>query len=336
MDLAAADLARTLSTRWGGRWRVRAAGGSGLCNTWHAVGAGPPCFVKTAPLERASVLEAEADGLDALAATHTIRVPRLFGCWHDLRQGVAVLALEWLDLHAPDAGFGARFGHALAALHAQPPREGGGRYGWRRDNMIGGTPQSNAWSRHGGLEGWIEFWGTQRLGAMRARLAARGSDPALLDAVGRVIEQLPSCFDDGHEPCASLIHGDLWSGNWGMLADGTPVVYDPAVSCSDAEAELAMMDLFGSPPAQFWPAYRQGMPLRPGYAQRRGLYQLYRQPAICVYDVSKLTGEMMIDLLRTHPLTLVGGIVQENPFYTPPTEMLQELRQREAGGRAAG
>lgn len=61
-----------------------------------------------------------------------------------------------------------------------------------------------------------------------------------------------------------------------------------------------------------------------------------RQPAICVYDVSKLTGEMMIDLLRTHPLTLVGGIVQENPFYTPPTEMLQELRQREAGGRAAG
>lgn len=56
----------------------------------------------------------------------------------------------------------------------------------------------------------------------------------------------------------------------------------------------------------------------------------HRQPAICVYDVAKLTGTMMMDLLRTHPLTLIGGVVQENPFYTPATEMLKELRQRQA------
>jgi len=53
-----------------------------------------------------------------------------------------------------------------------------------------------------------------------------------------------------------------------------------------------------------------------------------RQPAVCVYDISKLTGSMMMDLLRTHPLTLIGGVVQENPFYTDPAEMLEELRSR--------
>lgn len=53
-----------------------------------------------------------------------------------------------------------------------------------------------------------------------------------------------------------------------------------------------------------------------------------RQPAVCVYDIAKLSGSMMMDLLRTHPLTLIGGVVQENPFYTPPQEMLKELRAR--------
>lgn len=55
-----------------------------------------------------------------------------------------------------------------------------------------------------------------------------------------------------------------------------------------------------------------------------------RQPAVCVYDVAKLSGSMMIDILRTHPLTLIGGVVQENPFYTPPAQMLQELRERKS------
>lgn len=60
-----------------------------------------------------------------------------------------------------------------------------------------------------------------------------------------------------------------------------------------------------------------------------------RQPAVCVYDVAQLSGSMMMDLLRTHPLTIIGGVVQENPFYTPPAQMLQELRAREQSSPAA-
>ena len=56
-----------------------------------------------------------------------------------------------------------------------------------------------------------------------------------------------------------------------------------------------------------------------------------QQPAICVYDISKLTGAMMMNLLRTHPLTLINGVIQENAFYTPPAKMLEELRPRNEG-----
>lgn len=100
-------------------------------------------------------------------------------------------------------------------------------------------------------------------------------DAALVAAVNEVIAALAAFFADGHVPRASLVHGDLSSGNWGMLADGAPVIYDPAVSWSDAEAELAMMELFGTPPGGFWPAYRDMAGLHPGYQRRRGLYQLY-------------------------------------------------------------
>ena len=59
-----------------------------------------------------------------------------------------------------------------------------------------------------------------------------------------------------------------------------------------------------------------------------------RQPAVCVYDTAKLSGAMMMDLLRTHPLTLIGGVVQENPFFTPPSEMLRELHARKLAASA--
>lgn len=53
-----------------------------------------------------------------------------------------------------------------------------------------------------------------------------------------------------------------------------------------------------------------------------------KTPTVCVYDARRLTGSMMIDLLRAHPLTVMNGVLHENPFYTPAPEMLEELRRR--------
>jgi hypothetical protein len=63
--------------------------------------------------------------------------------------------------------------------------------------------------------------------------------------------------------------------------------------------------------------------------------QRTQQPAVCVYDVHQLTGAMMVDLLRAHPLTLIGGVVHENPFFTPPEQFLDELAARRRTIRSA-
>lgn len=269
-----AVLARALQRECGGRWTLRRLNASGFCATWRADSADRRLFVKTLPASGSGMLHAEADGLRALAAAGVIRVPAVAGLCR-LPEGGVALAMEWLDLRAPDAGFGARFGAALGALHTAPCALQPSGYGWRRDNWLGATPQTNRRSAGTELADWLEFLGHERLGGLRDRLAAHGGAAVLCAAADAVVAALPGLFDDGYRPRPSLIHGDLWSGNWGMLADGTPVIFDPAVSCSDAEAELAMMELFGSPPAAFWPAYRASARLHPGYARRRPVYQLY-------------------------------------------------------------
>lgn len=54
----------------------------------------------------------------------------------------------------------------------------------------------------------------------------------------------------------------------------------------------------------------------------------YKDPVICVYDLAKFGADVVIDVMRTHPMIILGGILQENPFFVPPDEFLQELRGR--------
>ena len=212
-------------------------------------------FVKSA-IPRAR-LEAEADGLAALRATGTVRVPATHAL--DARG----LALEWLDLRPLDARSGAALGRALAALHRVPQD----RYGWHRDNYIGATPQSNAASGS-----WVDFFRDQRL-ILQFELAERNGYRTLQDDGARLVSCLHTILR--HAPARSLLHGDLWGGNAGALPDGTPVVFDPAVHVGDREADLAMTELFGGFPESFYAAYREAWPLPDGYALRRDLYNLY-------------------------------------------------------------
>jgi hypothetical protein len=52
---------------------------------------------------------------------------------------------------------------------------------------------------------------------------------------------------------------------------------------------------------------------------------------LCVYDLNRHSGSVVMDILRTHPMVIIGGVLQENPLYMPPDEFLAELRQRKAG-----
>jgi protein-ribulosamine 3-kinase len=266
------QLAAHLATTLGGRWQLRALGASAFCDTWEARQGRDRLFVKSCtPSNGGAMLEAEADGLKAIAATATVRAPALIS-FRSGREGT-MLALEWLELAQPDDGFGERLATALAALHAHPGPLQPPRFGWPRDNFIGATPQRNTPTEDASPLSWIRFVAEHRLGAMRDRLDPRDGRE-LPDVLNVLIDRLPRFFEHGRVPRPSLIHGDLWQGNWGMLADGTPVLFDPAVSCSDAESELAMMELFGTPPGGFREAYAE----RAGWdvdERRLRLYQLY-------------------------------------------------------------
>jgi fructosamine-3-kinase len=201
-------------------------------------------FLKEGAAERADAFATEADGLEALRPH--IRVPKVLDC--GLKDGKAFILLEHLDLQR--SGDYAAMGRMLAALH----RQTGPRFGWRRDNYIGLAAQKNAWR-----DDWAEFF-------LECRLRPQASKAGLA---------LPSLkLLEGHGPEPSLLHGDLWSGNAGFTSAG-PVVFDPAVYYGDRETDLAMTELFGGFPREFYAAYNEAFPLPEGYERRKHLYNLY-------------------------------------------------------------
>ncbi len=212
-----------------------------------------------------AMFAAEAEGLAELAATGAIRVPA--PVCRGVAAGRAYLVLEQLPLdgRVGDALPAAALGEQLAVLHHHTAD----RFGWHRDNTIGSTPQINTQDSN-----WIAFWRAQRLGFQLQLAARNGHRGKLLDKGERLLADLEPLFSDV-TPVASLLHGDLWSGNWAVTRAGEPVVFDPAVYYGDRETDLAMTELFGGFVADFYAAYRAAWPLDPGYRVRRTFYNLY-------------------------------------------------------------
>jgi len=222
-----------------------------------------PVFVKRCALNGRWLLEAERDGLERLRAVGAIRVPEILAA--GFAGDEAFLVLEWLDLRPADDAADARLGAALARLHETR----GPAFGLERDNAIGATPQPN-----GRCESWPEFWGERRLGYQLELAARNGYTGRLQDRGHRLLEHVGAFFGD-YRPLPSLLHGDLWSGNRAMLAEGTPVVFDPAVYYGDPEADIAMTRLFAGFGPEFYAAYAAVRPPDAGAATRSDLYNLY-------------------------------------------------------------
>jgi protein-ribulosamine 3-kinase len=245
--------------------RTRSTVGGGCINSAETIGDGTRgYFVKTNRAACIALFESESDGLAALAATATLRVPR------PICRGVdgdtAYLVLELLDLGG--RADGARAGRALADLHRAGAGNRSHGFGWHRDNFIGATPQSNTPDTD-----WVRFWRERRLAPQLAVAATNGQSRGIERSGERLLAGLDALI--GHRPPPSLLHGDLWGGNLGYLPGGEPAIYDPAVYYGDREADLAMTELFGGFGPDFYAAYRESWPLDPGYAIRRQLYNLY-------------------------------------------------------------
>lgn len=223
---------------------------------------GSAYFVKLNAASAQAMFAAEAEGLAALAVTQTVRVP--VPVCQGVAAGRAYLVLEQLDLDGRGRCDG-MLGEQLAALH----RHTDARYGWHRDNTLGSTPQINTPEKD-----WVVFWRTHRLGFQLALAAHKGHRGKLLDKGERLMADLEPLFSDV-TPMASLLHGDLWSGNAAVTRRGEPVIFDPALYYGDRETDLAMTELFGGFSADFYAAYQAAWPLDPGYAVRKTFYNVY-------------------------------------------------------------
>ena len=240
----------------------RPVGGGDISAAWRVRANDHAVFLKTGSTDSYEMFLAEAEGLRELEKANAVLVPKVLGCVRSSTE--SMLALEWIDFDLPGAAAEELLGHQLAKQH----RYCNPRFGWHRDNTIGSTPQRNLWN-----DDWIEFLTEDRIG-YQLRLAAENGFTGELQSEGnKLMSDLGRLFS-GYWPEASLLHGDLWGGNWAS-SSGQPVIFDPAVYYGDRESDIAMTKLFGGFGAAFYRAYEASWPLATGSDQRILLYQLY-------------------------------------------------------------
>jgi len=277
----------------GGRWteiyKLETSVGSFVAKLSKSVGGGGP-WERGAP----SPLVAEADGLTLLAQQTAVRIPFVLvhpsaGKQPSAEQVTSEqreergaesaaqwLVMEWIEQDAGGSGrrdFETRFGQALAQMHCQlaalsksnPPR-----YGLDGDNFLGDSPQENAW-----VQPWPRFWQLRRWEPQLRMAADKGYLAGELRRLSqRLVDRLPELLADA-DPQPTLIHGDLWSGNFWADSQGRPVLIDPAVYWAPGEAEFGMLTLFGGLSDRFYAAYQEVQPLAGHFRQRWAIYRAY-------------------------------------------------------------
>ena len=241
--------------------KITPIAGGDISKTFKVLCEPKPYFLKLHRPSMYAMLQSEARSLEALGKTGTLRIPLPIA--HGQIGNHCYLLLEFLELHR--SGPGAALGRRLARLH----RHTENYYGWFEDNWIGTTSQPNT-----KCTDWVSFWRRRRL-AHQLRLAKHNCAPhTLLEYGEHLLCDMDKLFDN-YSPESSLLHGDLWSGNFAFDAKATPVVYDPACYYGDRETDLAMTELFGGFSREFYSAYMEAYPLDGGYRVRKDFYNLY-------------------------------------------------------------
>lgn len=244
----------------GYQWREEAtvSGGDSCANVICKHPSGGEAFVKYMDAARPDFFECEADGLAYLSQISNVKTPKV------LAYGRSFLALEYIRPNQLCPDFWDQLGVQLASIHSITSDQ----YGFLNDNYCGRTRQVNTLME----DGW-QFFAEFRLMhlieiAFDRRLAAIGDLQAMEALCLRLGELIPY-------QKASLLHGDLWSGNIHANEGGLPVLIDPAVYFSWPEIDIAMTRLFGRFDQRFYDAYLEAHPLEQGWEGRLELYNLY-------------------------------------------------------------
>ncbi|MBP5383464.1 MAG: fructosamine kinase family protein [Lachnospiraceae bacterium] len=229
---------------------------------------GRAVFMKENQGKAADFFTAEAEGLRAIASTGQIGTIDVIGTGEE--NSVAFLLLSYVDGAKRIPDFWEVFGSELANMHLADPSAfvPGGSFGFTINNFIGATRQINT-----PCNTWIDFYRQYRL-EVQFHMASSYFDREQKIRINHLLDRLDRFLVEPKQP--SLLHGDLWSGNFMVGNEGKAILIDPAVYVGHPEADLAMTELFGGFREAFYTSYQEKNPLQPGYADRRDLYNLYQ------------------------------------------------------------
>lgn len=232
---------------------------------------GAHIFMKANAKENADFFTAESVGISAIRLTNTIGTSKILCTGTDAGEqvGYSFLLEEYAESKGKIESYWTTLAHELAAMHKADASSfvRGGIFGFTQDDFIGATPQINEPRRL-----WIDFFRDCRLVPQFNR-ASHCFDNAVKAKITMLLGNLEKYLAEPEK--SSLLHGDLWSGNVLCGADGKAMLIDPAVYVGNREADIAMTQLFGGFPEEFYNAYNEAYPLDSGYEQRRDLYNLY-------------------------------------------------------------
>jgi protein-ribulosamine 3-kinase len=208
------------------------------------------------------MFEAEASGLRLLHDAGAIKVPGVIAAGEV--SSLSFLILEWIERGKAAKNFWTDFGSRLASLHRRTSEH----FGLNHDNYIGSLAQSNRTSMS-----WINFFVQERLEPQLKSAIDSGVIGAdTVQMAASLFKKLPALLPV--EP-PSLLHGDLWNGNFIGDEEGHAALIDPAVYYGHREMDLAMTKLFGGFDPEFYSAYHASFPLVKGFEDRIDIHNLY-------------------------------------------------------------
>lgn len=220
-------------------------------------------FIKTNTESFASqMFQTEAKGLQLLQESNTIKIPNII---HQGKAGqTAFLILEYIDPSSSSDLFWGIFGNQLAQLHQVTSTT----FGLDHSNYIGSLFQQNNYKSN-----WVDFFIEERM-LPQIQLAKNQQllPHSFLRKFEHLFKKLNSIFPLENP---SLIHGDLWNGNFLVGKNNQPILIDPSVSFGHREMDIAMTMLFGGFTKKFYECYDEVFPLQPKFQKRVKIYQLY-------------------------------------------------------------
>lgn len=224
-------------------------------------------FIKRNNADGEDMFLREASGLSALASVaEAPPVPEVLA--YGIDDSFSFLLMEYLEPAAKNNNFWEDFGRSLAQMHKYGRNS---QCGFTEDNYIGASAQLNSV-----LDDWIDFFRIRRLEYQLKMARDRGlADSSMQSLVQSVMDKLDQILIPCDEGGGSLLHGDLWSGNFITGPQGRACIIDPAVYYGHREADLAMTRLFGGYDPVFYSSYNEEWPLEPGSSERMDLYNLY-------------------------------------------------------------